>query len=271
MRVRGVDRLKLGMKINMLTIIGLKTRKRKDGLWTNNIAICKCDCGNIVEVKAGSLITFHENEDGTFNTNISNTNNDNISCGCHINEDYTGYIINGFELINKEELPYKRHGKVALKYHTKCIYCGEQYCETITGIHRRICDCKKEKKIKTTDKISIIEIANKYNLSYGSVSTIASKWYNMHRRCYNPKCEQYKYYGGRGIKICDEWYKTKEGFETFFKWIIDSGYDFNKTEREQELDRINCDGGYSPDNCRLITHKENMNNRHNYGYLDDVI
>ena len=262
-----MDKLRIGMKINMLTIINFKTRKRKNSNWVDDIAICKCECGNIIEIEASNLRGVKECEDGTFNTSPSSTNTNNISCGCHINKDYTGYIINGFELTSKEESYCKKYGNT-LNYHAKCIYCGKQRHETIGGIYKITCDCKKHKKIKITDKISITEIADKYNLSYNSVTKIFNKWYNMHLRCYKPECKQYKYYGERGIKICDEWRKTKVGFETFFKWIIDNGYNFNKTEREQEIDRINCDGDYSPTNCRLITHKENMNNRHKYGYID---
>lgn len=74
-------------------------------------------------------------------------------------------------------------------------------------------------------------------------------WAAMRERCYKPNKQNYKYYGGRGISVCDEW---KSDFMAFAEWAIDNGY-----ADTLELDRIDTDGNYSPDNCRWVTHKEN--------------
>ena len=80
-------------------------------------------------------------------------------------------------------------------------------------------------------------------------------WYNNYRcmksRCYRPKDPSYKYYGGRGIKVCDEWLNI----ENFEKWVKEHPYFGGAT-----LDRINVDGDYEPSNCRWATAKEQMNN-----------
>jgi hypothetical protein len=75
----------------------------------------------------------------------------------------------------------------------------------------------------------------------------------MKTRCYNPASDAYDRYGGRGIKVCEDW---KNSFVSFFDWAMSNGYADNLT-----LDRINNDGNYSPDNCRWSTKQEQNNNR----------
>ena len=77
-------------------------------------------------------------------------------------------------------------------------------------------------------------------------------WTNMKRRCSNVKGWDYKYYGGRGIKVCDRWLHS---FETFY---TDMG---DKPFPKAQIDRIDNDGNYEPSNCRWVTPKENSNNR----------
>ena len=76
-------------------------------------------------------------------------------------------------------------------------------------------------------------------------------WSNMKTRCHNRKCEQYKDYGGRGIKICDRW----NSFENF---LADMGL---KPSSELSIDRINNNGDYCPENCRWTTAKIQNNNK----------
>lgn len=76
---------------------------------------------------------------------------------------------------------------------------------------------------------------------------------NIKSRCYNKNRSNYKYYGGRGITVCDEW---RNDPASFISWALD-----NKWEKGLEIDRINNDGSYSPENCRFVTRQINMGNR----------
>ena len=78
-------------------------------------------------------------------------------------------------------------------------------------------------------------------------------WFNMKSRCFNPNNKYYFSYGGRGINICDEW---ANDFSAFREWAFANGYSDNLS-----IDRINNDMGYSPDNCRWATKKQQSLNR----------
>ena len=74
----------------------------------------------------------------------------------------------------------------------------------------------------------------------------------MKARCTNPNRPKYPRYGGRGIKVCDEWNKD---FLCFYNWSISHGY-----SPELQLDREDNDGNYCPENCRWVTLRENTKN-----------
>lgn len=76
---------------------------------------------------------------------------------------------------------------------------------------------------------------------------------NMKARCYNTNSNTYKWYGARGITICDEWLEDKN---KFFKWAMSAGYDNNL-----QLDRINNNLGYCPSNCQWVTCRINSWNK----------
>ena len=79
-------------------------------------------------------------------------------------------------------------------------------------------------------------------------------WQTMKTRCENPNRKNYERYGARGITVCEEWHEAKN----FVEWAIANGY-----KKGLQLDRIDNSKGYSPENCRFVTPKENSRNRRN--------
>lgn len=81
-----------------------------------------------------------------------------------------------------------------------------------------------------------------------------SRWVKMLSRCEDEDNPQYHDYGGRGIYVCDEWHQ----FINFYNWLIEQD-----VSSEQQVDRINNDGPYSPENCRPVTRSQNARNKRN--------
>lgn len=121
------------------------------------------------------------------------------------------------------------------------------------------CDCgnytstpsTKTLRNRTCRSCGCIERERPNKLTHGKSNTkLFHVWNGMKQRCYNPNNRSYKTYGGRGIKVCDEW---RDNFMAFHDWAIANGYEEGLT-----IDRIDNDGDYEPNNCRWITLQENV-------------
>lgn len=112
------------------------------------------------------------------------------------------------------------------------------------GVDTNSCGCLKEEQNKK----------NLVRFTTGeSHSRLANIWYHMRARCSNPKTDKYDSYGGRGIKVYEEW---DNDFLAFKEWSMENGYYDGLT-----IDRIDVDKDYTPDNCRWIPFSQQSNNK----------
>lgn len=121
------------------------------------------------------------------------------------------------------------------------------------------CECGNEKWVCAQNLIKAKSCGCNNKTSHTihgmSHTRIHDTWNHMISRCHNKNHRFYKYYGGRGIKVCEEWIGT-EGFMRFYDWATKNGYQETLT-----LDRIDNNKGYSPENCRWVTQSVQNNNK----------
>lgn len=137
----------------------------------------------------------------------------------------------------------EKAGKDKTSHTTWLCKCDCGTVKTVTGYNlingsTLSCGCYKNEKVS---------IHGKYN------TRIYRIWNKMKGRCNNKRNTHYDCYGGRGIRVCDEWLND---FQKFYKWSVENEYNNNLT-----IDRIDVDGNYEPNNCRWVSMKVQANNR----------
>ncbi len=129
------------------------------------------------------------------------------------------------------------------------------------------CECGKVKSIWQSNLTTgrtlscgclASEITARRNYKHGgSKERLYEVWENMRKRCSNPKNNRYKNYGGKGVKVCDEW----QEYKVFREWAYATGYDEFAEYGQCTIERIDVGGNYEPSNCTWKTIKEQCYNR----------
>ena len=202
---------------------------------------CKCDCGNTCIVKAGNL-----------------SSGDTKSCGCLNTDrrkeraiDLTGQVFGRLTVVRRAD--NNEDGRVC--WLCKCA-CGNECVvksnSLLTG-HTSSCGCLRLENLRAA--------ITKWTPEERSI--LDDHFSGMIQRCYNSNNPAYHDYGGRGIKICDEWLDPIKGRRNFVEWAKANGYAHGLT-----IERIDVNGNYCPDNCSWISLSQQQQNKQNTVWIE---
>lgn len=234
-----------GMVFGRLTVLRHVGKNEKgENMWE-----CQCECGNTVAVR-GDVLRYGLTR----------------SCGCLSREvhadrcrtvlaarpspklkDLTGRVFGRLTVIRRlTEEEGARRGQP--KWLCQC-ECGRQTHSAsgkLLSGKTKSCGCLG------------LENATKAKIKHGDAlfrkhERLYQIWAAMLRRCQNPNVVSWKYYGGKGVKVCEAW----RDYTVFKEWALANGYASTLT-----IDRIDSNGNYEPENCRWITATENSSRVH---------
>ena len=247
-----------GQRFGRLFVVERVANKHKPCGQQSTMWKCRCDCGNEVEVSTSGL-----RHGGT------------RSCGC-LQKEIASKKHKGFATIPFADLSGQKFGRLtvicrdieytdssgASRYKYKCLCdCGNYTWATPYQLKSggvRSCGCLHKESASNRGKANTRHGGNRRNAPYEE-KRLYHIWSGMKQRCENPNNGSYSNYGGRGIKICEEW----NDFANFQKWSLDNGY-----SDDLSIDRIDYNGNYEPNNCRWATKIEQANNTRANRFVD---
>ena len=229
----------IGKTFGRLKIIGISSGSGRG-------TMCTCVCACTPDKETICIKPLYEVVNG-------NTK----SCGkCGYKQSVISKDITGkrFGILTALHPTSSRNSAEQIMWRCKCD-CGREL--DVSGSSLRTGHTKSCGKCGYTEQARFNLVAKwKTDVEYHLASRIFD---GMIQRCYNPKNNGYKNYGGRGIYICDEWLKDRS---KFVEWSIQNGY-----RPDLSIDRIDNDGPYAPWNCRWVSNDVQQNNRRSCHFI----
>lgn len=210
---------------------------------------CVCDCGNKCVVSSNNLKSGNSTSCGCYNREIRRKL---LKGQTHSRLDLNGKVFGRLRVLSLYKIEKR------LTYWECQCECGKKCF--IKGVNLKTgtmsCGCIRRER----QRQSVMTHGQTINKK---ITKVYSCWLSMKNRCYYEGSVQYKDYGGRGIKICEEWMDVRCGFINFYKHMGDC------PSKNHTVDRFpNINGNYEPGNVRWALPYDQARSRRNNVWLE---
>jgi hypothetical protein len=229
----GVETVEAGVAFGVWTVLGVSSIRRREAYFD-----CRCSCGAESAVAKSSLLKGTS----TRCRRCSNADNEKARIARQRPVE-PGTVIGMWTVLGEAEA---RDGNLYMRCRCECGAEHDVMASTLRKGKSKSCAACSRKMGHAK--------AREMTAKHGGVKAEYRAWSRMLERCRNPNDRSFKWYGGRGIKVCEEW-QGDGGFERFMEHVG------HRPSDRHSLDRIDNDGNYEPGNVRWATKKEQQRNR----------